>query len=512
MPNLTSQGATEHLLISPPHAATCSSPSSPSASPQLTIDSEFRLYKRRYFVLFLFSSLAFLNNVVCYTFASISHIAKPDYPNLSLSSLVSYFFITYTLFSFPSSLFINRFSLRSGVILGASLQALGTYLRYYDRSDPHSGGWLCWLRVGQLVASLGQAFFVNPPPMMAAQWFGSEERVLATTIGVNANTLGIAGAYILGAAMVHETADIDGYLFVIFLLSLVFAVLVIFFYPAAPPTPPSFSAYHSHKHLHQQANPFSLHSLYKLFRCSGFLHTCLAFALAEATINALSAFFTDILIPEGYTAAFVGANATSFIVFCMIGSAIVGYIVDRTRSYIVSVCLCFVITALSLLTFTYYSAESAVLTCLLVVVLGFSLGPIQPLVIETGVEVTYPSPASTVAAVQQVLGNVLSALVFPLFGWMERSREGGMHVVLVSVSVVLGCMGLLYATFKGEYRRLRHETLGVLERRASENEQWTEKTGPGHSSKKAVDEHDVLLDSPGSNSNGASLTHYGSVR
>ena len=71
---------------------------------------------------------------------------------MSLSSLVSYFFITYTLFSFPSSLFINRFSLRSGVILGASLQALGTYLRYYDRSDPDSGGWLCWLRVGQIIA------------------------------------------------------------------------------------------------------------------------------------------------------------------------------------------------------------------------------------------------------------------------------------------------------------------------------------------------------------------------
>ena len=346
--------------------------------------------------------------------------------------------------------------------------------------------------------------------MMAAQWFGSEERVLATTIGVNANTLGIAGAYILGAAMVHSTADIDRYLFVIFLLSLIFAILVIFFYPAAPPSPPSFSAYHSHSPTPPRHQPILTPLLYKLFRYSGFAHTCMAFALAEATINAPVGLFTDILIPEGYTAAFVGANATSFIIFCMVGSAIVGYIVDRTHSYIVSVCMCFIITALSLLAFTYYSVDSAVLTCLLVVVLGFSLGPIQPLVIETGVEVTYPSPASTVAAVQQVLGNVLSALVFPLFGWMERSREGGMHVVLVIVSAVLGCMGLVYATFKGEYRRLRHETSGVLERRASENpEVWEQqqhggKVGPGNGSKWA-DEHDVLLGGTGSG-NGVSLT------
>ena len=518
MPNLTSHGATEHLLISPPPHASLSaaSPLSPSASPQLTINSDFKLYKRRYFVLFLFSSLAFLNNVVCYTFASISHIAKPQYPNMSLSSLVSYFFITYTLFSFPSSLFINRFSLRSGIILGASLQALGTYLRYYDRSDPNPGGWWCWLRVGQLVASLGQAFFVNPPPTMAATWFGSEERVLATTIGVNANTLGIAGAYILGAVMVRSPADIDNYLFIIFLLSLVFAILVIFFYPSAPPTPPSFSAYHSHKHPHSPTvSQFSVHSLLKLFRYTGFLHTCLAFALAEATINALSAFFTDILIPEGYSATFVGVNATSFIIFCMIGSAIVGYVVDRTHCYTVAVCLCFIIAALSLLTFTYYSADSAVLTCLLIVVLGFTLGPVQPLVIETGVEVTYPSPASTVAAVQQVLGNVLSAIMFPLFGLMEKSREGGMHAVLLSVSAVLGGMGLLYATFRGEYRRLRHETLGVLDRRDSENPAVVvvdkrlemDKSGGGIGQ---LDEHHVLLTRPAGN--GVSLTQYGSVR
>ena len=92
MPNLSAAGASTHLLPS----SADSSPTSPSpaASPVITIDSTFRLYRRRYFVLVVFSSLAFLNNVVCYTFASISHIAKAEYPSISLSSLVTYFFLT----------------------------------------------------------------------------------------------------------------------------------------------------------------------------------------------------------------------------------------------------------------------------------------------------------------------------------------------------------------------------------------------------------------------------------
>ena len=234
MPNLTASGASEHLL--PASADSSPLSPSPSLSPLVTVDSTFRLYRRRYFVLFIFSSLALLNNVVCYTFASISHVAKAEYPTLSLSSLVTYFFLTYrpthtssrartqfhthtptyshsgfweigdsfallpaplqrllfslltasahplpvlclclrsyVIFSFPSSLFIERFGLRSGVVLGAWLQALGCYLRWYDRGGPTmDSGWVCWLRIGQLVASLGQAFFVNPPPMMAAQWY-----------------------------------------------------------------------------------------------------------------------------------------------------------------------------------------------------------------------------------------------------------------------------------------------------------------------------------------------------
>ena len=300
------------------------------------------------------------------------------------------------------------------------------------------------------------------PPLSVR--FGNDQRVLATTISVNANTLGIAGAYLLGSVMVRSAADIDRYLFVIFALSFFFAVLATFLYPDAPPSPPSFSEHHQHKRASRHG-PFSLRVIAGLFRYEGFVHTCLGFALAEAMINALSAFMGDILIPLGYSGVSVGVNAAGFIVMCMVGSAIVGYMVDRTRTYVSSVCLCFVLSSLSLLALAY--ARPPLLTTLSVLALGFFLGPIQPLVIETAVECTYPSPSSTVAAVQQVLGNVVSAMAFPIMIWM-RDEGGGMGRVLIGMSIGLATTTAVYSTFSGEYRRLRHETEGVLDRRGSD--------------------------------------------
>src|SRR4051812_20503574 len=93
---------------------------------------EFKLYLHRWLVLFIFSGLAFLNNLICYTFASIHHLARDYYtdpinPSATphLADLVSAFFITYVICSFPSSYIIDRFGLRVGVLIGSWLQVVG---------------------------------------------------------------------------------------------------------------------------------------------------------------------------------------------------------------------------------------------------------------------------------------------------------------------------------------------------------------------------------------------------
>lgn len=454
--------------------------SSPSTS------ATYKLYKRRWFVLILFSSLAMLNNVVCYSFASINQFAMQEYPAIgqSLSHLITYFFITYVIFSIPSAWIIDKFGLRTGLVIGSWLQCIGCLMRWYDTpsGEPDEvDGIVCWLKAGQLIASLGQAFFVNPPPLMASMWFGPDERVLATTIAVNANTLGIAGAYLLGSHLVSSAHDIPFYLLVIAGMSIACAFMTTFFLPARPPTPPSYSAHHAEKH-YNPAMTLSLQSIWALFQHKGFFLTCLAFALSEAIINGLSAFMPDILIDQSI--GLIGWTASGFIVSCMFGSAILGWFVDRTHTYKSTICGCLVAGSFALWYLqkidqsdnlannqAYYLVSS-------ILAFGFFIGPVQPLVMEVAVECTYPSSASTVAALQQILGNLVSAAVFPVITWLRTPpsidqpndqpdapsvEEGPMDRVLLAMCGSLFVMALLYATFRGDYRRLRHESCGHLE-------------------------------------------------
>jgi hypothetical protein len=82
----------------------------------------FRLYKRRWLMLVLFSIHALCNNMVCYTFAPVSDLADEYYSSDSysfpLDLLITIFFITYVVLAFPASRFVERNGLRSGVLLG----------------------------------------------------------------------------------------------------------------------------------------------------------------------------------------------------------------------------------------------------------------------------------------------------------------------------------------------------------------------------------------------------------
>jgi FLVCR family MFS transporter 7 len=51
---------------------------------------------------------------------------------------------------------------------------------------------------------------------------------------------------------------------------------------------------------------------------------------------------------------------------------------------------------------------------------GLFLGPIQPIVLELGVECAFPTSEATVAALQQLSGNFLSAILVPGMSLLRR--------------------------------------------------------------------------------------------
>eukprot|EP00466_Bigelowiella_natans_P001206 jgi/Bigna1/76732/fgenesh1_pg.43_\ len=159
------------------------------------VEPKYKLYWQRWWILSIFSLLSLFNNVVCFTFAPISSASKLYYgtdvtpninnygnyfrynaqieisaaqcPNDSSSSqgggcgfglvnlghLVAFFFLAYIIFSFPSSRFVEKYGLRSGILVGAWLQVLGNSIRCLGHRVISDAEFPCVL-AGQLAEKL----------------------------------------------------------------------------------------------------------------------------------------------------------------------------------------------------------------------------------------------------------------------------------------------------------------------------------------------------------------------
>ena len=418
---------------------------------------QYRVYWQRWWVLTSFSLLSLFNNVVCFTFAPISSAARQYYgTGVNLGHLVAFFFMSYILFSFPSSKFTERYGLRAAVLLGAWLQVIGNAGRCLGHKFIDDAEFPIVL-VGQLVASLAQPFFVNTPPLVAAAWFGEDERTLATTIAVNANQFGIAVAYLAAPALVREPGDIPQYLNVLTTVSLCLAVCATVYFPSKPPTPASRS---SEQRMAGRfaADPVEakgslLERCLSLFLVKGFPRAVLVFGVAEATINGYSTFLNSLLVPLGFDRAFICTMGVLFIVFCMLASGPLAYAVDRTRCHWVAVMACLVGLAASVLGLVL--ARSGVAVAGAILAAGAFVGPVQPVVMEMSAAITYPASEELMATVQQVVGNFISVIMFLV---IDAIHNPALSMLGILASVVAALVA--FASFKGNFVRDEIERAG----------------------------------------------------
>merc|ERR1712232_1037399 len=101
----------------------------------------------------------------------------------------------------------------------------------------------------------------------------------------------------------------------------------------------------------------------------------------------------------------------------LVGGIIIGGYVDRTKEYKSVTLACLVATALALfpLGLNEHMLGKEPFFCLLALLaLGAACGPIQPINAELAVDITYPSDETAVESVQQIGGNLVSALLVPV--------------------------------------------------------------------------------------------------
>jgi len=112
----------------------------------------------------------------------------------------------------------------------------------------------------------------------------------------------------------------------------------------------------------------------------------------------------------------IGAGA-GFELSILVGGIVLGSYVDRSKNYksVTLACILSTIFLLIPLGLTEHAiGKEPVLLVAALLGLGFSAGPIQPINAELAVDITYPSDETAVESVQQIGGNLVSALLVPI--------------------------------------------------------------------------------------------------
>ncbi|OWZ18490.1 Major Facilitator Superfamily (MFS) transporter [Phytophthora megakarya] len=369
-------------------------------------------------MLAILSVLSSINQAICYSYAPIDSIVEARWDERIRSEhLITIYFISYIPCSFIGSWLMDKFGLRFGVLLGAFLQAGGASLRYFACSfDSAEEPYITFL--GQLLASLAMPFMVNSPPVLSANWFPSYLRAASTSVAVSADQLGAAIVYLVAPFVVRSTDEVPFYNFCVMAIAgAAFVIALLFFRSYPKPGDDHFVAAKSHLE-----DDYDWSQWANAFRHSGFWHTVVAFSVAECVLNAMCALLNKFLSAANFSTTQVGIFGAVFIVSSLIGSQIISRYVDEKRDHKMALQICLLLVGVGITLFRLLPKTQIHATLFSLLFLGFVLGPLQPIALELGVECAFPTSAATVAALQQLCGNFLSAIVVPTLSTLLRTH------------------------------------------------------------------------------------------
>ena len=382
------------------------------------------LYPQRWVQLAYLSLLALLSDWVCFSVAAAPETWRAAYGH-DPATLIDIFLYTNVLFCLLEPTIVRRFGLRQVVVGAAFIMASGCLLR---SGVPLSGALPPYAEVvaGTVLVGAAQPFFQCTPPVLSATWFGSDERALATATAINFNQVGIATAFLVGGSMAGSAEGLASYFSLITGASVLVALGALVQFQEKPPTPPSGSAAAKVGGSGGEEDVNFLVTARQLLATPGFLAPLVAFVASIGISNVVSAFVEGELLGAGFvnqeTIDLAGAGFQAAIVA---GGIFLGGYVDRTKDYKQVTLTCLAGSLLLLIALGYDGAVPKPLVLAALLGLGALVGPVQPINAELAVEVSYPADENSIEALQQLCGNLFSALLVPI-----AERAGEMDVTL----------------------------------------------------------------------------------
>jgi len=430
------------------------------------------LYNQRWVQLAILALLALLSDWVCFSVAAVPEPWQKVFGE-DPANLIDLFLFTNVFFCFVEPYCIKAFGLRIPIIGAGLLMAVGCILR---SGVPLVGEALpeyVPVVAGTMMVAAAQPFFQCTPPLLSATWFAPNERALATAVAINFNQVGIATAFLIGGEMARTVEGLKPYFDVMTVSAVVVAVGAVFLFQERPPTPPSTSELEK---MEMEAaggkdDVGFLEQAQKFLSTPGFIQPLSAFVCSIAVTNVVGAFLEKKLFSAGISSPEVVEYAgVGFELAIVVGGIILGGIVDENKEYKTVTMACLLATLVVVFALGLSSSPPALVLIALLAV-GLLTGPVQPINAELAVEVTYPADENAIEAIQQLCGNLVSALLVPVclwasgyslglpgFGEAPWSIQGDTVLLLVLVAGVLG----YFSTFNAPLKRTEVDTQTCL--------------------------------------------------
>lgn len=433
---------------------------------------EPEVYPQRWIQLGYLSILALLSDWICFSVAATPAIFEDTFQH-SAAGLIDIFLFTNVATCFLVTDFVNRFGMQRAIQSAAALMAVGCWLRsgfgfvlpaanaigmgdMVTSAAASSTTWMAAggdaglvpypiLVAGTIMVGAAQPFFQCTPPLLSAQWFAADERATSTAVALNFNQIGIATAFLVGGTMATSPSGLEQYFGLIAVLSTVVMGGTFLQFQNLPPSPPSSSELE--KLAKGEEEPPFLESVKMFFATPGFTRPLAAFICSISITNIVGAFIDEVMERGGVTEQIqIDWAGAGFELAILVGGIIIGGYVDRTKEYKKVTLACLATTALMLIPLgltDHALGKEPILLVAALLGLGMSAGPVQPINAELAVDVTYPGDETAVESVQQIGGNLVSALLVPVAEVAARQDYQVLPAVPTLASDIRGDVVLL---------------------------------------------------------------------
>ncbi|XP_054710176.1 feline leukemia virus subgroup C receptor-related protein 2-like isoform X1 [Uloborus diversus] len=443
----------------------CHQETTTSGHPTTENEIQIKVYKRRFWMLFLFSSTSLASGLFYPLYAGISDVTMCYYDvsqdAANWTGLVC--MVTYIILVFPVSWLIDRIGIQKTVLISSAFNLLASATQFLTLNPQN----FIYVMVSQFFASMSNVFILAIPPCLAAEWFPSNEVSRACAYGVFGNQMGLALGFICAPLMISSDCSnlkliTKGRTNVAILLTVVNTILtalIIFTFQGKPPHPPSV-AQAEKKDDKLDYLKLSLSMLKNV----NFVLIFIMYGLMVGTYFVTATLLNAFLIPffPG-TEVLIGWMGWLLIVAGLIGSIVAGYVLDYTHKFkntSLAICILSFFTFILFICFVHF--QHIWLQFITIGVLGFFLTSFLPVGFEYGIEVTYPESEITSAgllnASSMIFGIILTEIATSILN--KQGFYAANTVMLIALLASCIICGFITTDYKRSKKSMRKSKVG----------------------------------------------------